>query len=241
MDTERWDGYLRFLGKKEDKFLILNDEELHHAKVRRIKLNEIIEVNTLDGNVYLGKVIEINKKFLKAEILEKLNVEESKSSITLYQLMPNKLSKIDDIIEPISELGVDKFVPVIGKFSSVKEKDILKKFPKWEKKALNSIKQCKRAFPVKIEKPVKIKDINASSEFNIVFYEKERNKRLKDFLDKSFQSVSVVIGGEGGFAEDEIKSLKEKGFITLSLGKNILRMETALITAIAQVQLILKD
>ena len=234
-------GYLRFIGEKRGDFLILKDEELHHAKVRRIKLDEIIEVNSLDGNVYLGKVIEINKKYLKAEILKKLDINKRSTSIILYQVMPNKLSKIDDIIEAVSELGVDIFVPVVGEYSAVKEKDILKKFPKWEKKALNSIKQCKRLFPMKIEKPVDLKDIKPNSEFNIVFYEKEKNKSLKDFINNSFNSISVVIGNEGGFSEREIKLLKEKGFISVSLGNNILRMETAIITALAQIQLLLKS
>ena len=234
-------GYLRFIGEKKDNFLFLKDDEFHHAKVRRIKLNELIEVNTLDGNVYVGKVIQIDKKFLKAEIIEKLDIKQTSSQITLYQVMPNKLSKIDDIIEAISELGVDRFVPVIGQYSSVKDKDILKKIPKWEKKALNSIKQCKRIFPIKMDTPIKISDINPSSEFNIVFYEKEKDKSLKDFINNSFNSVSIVIGNEGGLSEKEVKNLKEKGFITLSLGKNILRMETAIITALSQIKLLLND
>ncbi|RUM58465.1 MAG: hypothetical protein DSY66_04650 [Persephonella sp.] len=234
-------SFLRFLGKKEKDFLFLEGEELHHSKVRRVKLGELIEVNTLDGNIYIGKVIDINKKYLKAELIEKLEVYEKNTQLDLYLIVPNKLSKIDDLIEPLSELGVDRLNLVIGKFTAVKEKDILKKMDKWRKKALNSLKQCKRLYPLEISGISKLSDIEANSSFNILFYEKEKEKSLKDFIGKTFKSISIVIGNEAGFDKEEVNTLKEKGFITLSLAKNILRMETALITAVSQSLLFLED
>ncbi|ACO04927.1 MAG TPA: RsmE family RNA methyltransferase [Persephonella sp.] len=229
-------GYERFIGQVEDGYAYLTEDELKHAKVKRVKTGDRIEINDLKGNVYLTEVLEITKRYIKCRIIEKIKVEEEDFRITLYQCMPNQLSKIDDIIEGVSQLGVYRFVPVISERSAVKTKDVLKKIKKWEKKALNSIKQCKRLYPVIIENPVKLEDIKSDDEGKFVFYEKEEKRTVKEFLDKKLKNVSVVIGPEGGFTEGEIKILQDKGFIPLTMGKNILRMETAVITGICQIR-----
>jgi 16S rRNA (uracil1498-N3)-methyltransferase len=231
-------AYPRFIGKVENGYGYLTDEEFHHAKVKRIKKGYKIEINDLHGNVYLSEVEEIGKKQIKVKIIEKTQVEENLLKITLFQCMPNHLSKIDDLIEPISELGVYQLVPVISKNSAVKEKDILKKKKKWEKIALNSIKQCERLYPLKISEPIKFNEINLNSDFGFIFYEREKEKTLKDFINKKANSVSIIIGAEGGITEDELKLAIEKGFNSISLGKNILRMETAVVSAVCQVSFI---
>ncbi|WP_457621059.1 RsmE family RNA methyltransferase [Persephonella sp.] len=229
-------GYDRFIGNVEKDLAYIKDEELNHAKVKRIKTGDKIEINDLEGNVYLAEVTEITKKYIKSRIIKKLQVEEEKYRITLYQCMPNHLSKIDDLIEGISQLGVYKLIPVISERSAVKTKDVLKKMEKWKKKALNSIKQCKRLYPIIIEEPVKIENIYSDDEGKFVFYEKEDKRTIKEFLNTKPEKVSVIIGPEGGFTEKEIKILTEKGFIPLTLGKNILTMETAVITGICQIR-----
>ena len=228
----------RFIGEKEDDYLILKDQEYSHAvKVLRIKQNDLIEINTLDGNIYLAKVKEISKNHLKALPIEKISVKEEGLKITLYQCMPNQLSKIDDIIEPLSQLGVYKLIPVISKNSAVKEQDIVKKLEKWQKIALNSIKQCKRPFPLIIEKPIKLYNIKSDDDLKVVFYEKEEQNKAKMLMNKTFYSVSVLVGNEGGFKEEEIEFLKNEGFIPMSLGEYILKMETAIIVGICQIKL----
>ncbi len=231
-------SYPRFIGNIEKDKAVIKNEELNHVKVRRVKVGHKIEVNDLKGNVYLVEVEKIDKKQLIGKVLEKIPAYEENIKINLFLCMPNHLSKVDDLIEPISELGVYKLIPVISKNTAVKEKDILKKMRKWEKIALNSIKQCKRLFPVKIENPIKIENIKATGEYRFIFYEKEREKTLKDFLGKKGNKIDILIGNEGGFTIEEVLQLKLKGFETVSLGKNILRMETAVITAVCQVKFI---
>jgi 16S rRNA (uracil1498-N3)-methyltransferase len=231
-------AYPRFIGKIEGSYGFLTDEEFHHAKVKRIKKGYKIEINDLHGNVYLSEVEEIGKRELKAKILQKLPVEENPLKITLFQCMPNQLSKIDDLIEPVSELGVYELVPVISKNSAVKEKDVLKKIKKWEKIALNSIKQCERLFPVKVRKPIKFSEINLNSDIGFIFYEREKEQTLKNFIGKKANTVSVIIGAEGGITKDELNFAVKKGFKSVSLGKNILKMETAVISSVCQVNFV---
>ena len=228
----------RFIGEKQGEVLILKDEEYHHAvKVLRVKLNDLIEINTLDGNVYVAKVLEIKKNQLIAKPIEKFSVKEESKKITLFQCMPNHLSKIDEIIEPLSQLGVYKLVPVISKNSAVKSQDVIKKIGKWEKIALNSIKQCKRPFPIIIEKPIKLYNISSKDDLKVVFYEKEKYNNVKMLKDQIYNSACVVIGNEGGFTDEEITYLKKEGFLPLSLGEYILKMETAIIVGICQIKL----
>ena len=234
-------SYPLFIGKFEDDFLVLTDEELHHAvKVRRLKEGDKIEVNDLQGNIYLGEIVKIEKNKAIVRPIKKQEIKTPEYKITLYQCMPNQLSKIDDIIEPISQLGVDRFVPVLCKNSAVKQSDVEKKLLKWEKIALNSIKQCRRLYPLSIDKPIKLSNINNYDDLKVVFYEKEYVRKTKDLIGKSYQNCSIVIGNEGGFEEFEIKELVSKGFLSLSLGDYILKMETAIIVGICQIKMILE-
>jgi 16S rRNA (uracil1498-N3)-methyltransferase len=234
-------SYPTFIGNSEGDFLILTEEEYHHAvKVKRVKEGYLVKVNDLKGNLYLAEVVKIEKNKVILKPVEKLQLKTSPYRITLYQCMPNQLSKIDDIIEPISQLGVDRFVPVLSKNSAVKMSDVEKKIPKWEKIALNSLKQCERLYPIVIDKPIKLVNINTDDQLKIVFYEKEYENKIKSLMSGKYTSSSVVIGNEGGFEEDEIQELKNKGFITLSLGDYILKMETAIIVGVCQIKLILE-
>ena len=232
-------GIPRFIGKVEDTQFIIQDEEFHHAKVRRIKKGYKIEINDLQGNVYLGVVTDIEKKAIKGKILEKIPVIEDKFCINLFLGVPNKLSKIDELIPSITEIGVKRLIPVITKNTAVKEKEILRKIPKWEKISLNSIKQCGRLFPLKIDMPAAINKISPTSPVRVVFFEKEKSKTLKEMKTQT-DSVDVFIGAEGGITDEEIEILKNKGFEAFSLGPYILRMETAVITGICQVNFVFR-
>ncbi len=227
-------GYPRFIGSVEDNRFFITDEEFHHAKVRRVKEGFKIEINDLQGNVYLGQIEKIGKKSIEGIILEKIPQQEPHLNIQLFLAMPNKLSKIDELIEPITELGVAELIPVISKNTAVKQSDIIKKISKWEKISLNSIKQCKRLFPIKIHQPVYPHQIQTDAKIKIVFYEKEENRTMKEFLNKKTNSVAIYIGSEGGITTEEIKILSKKGFVSVSLGELILKMETAVISAICQ-------
>jgi 16S rRNA (uracil1498-N3)-methyltransferase len=131
-------------------------------------------------------------------------------------------------------------VPTVSEFCSLKAKDIQKKLHKWEKIAIQSIKQCKRLYPLAIQNQQKLLNINSNESLKIVFYENEKNKTLKDLPIKNIESVAVVIGPEGGFSKNEIIALQEKGFVALNLSTNILKTEVAIIAALAQIELIFR-
>ncbi|MGB9755555.1 MAG: RsmE family RNA methyltransferase [Desulfurella sp.] len=227
-----------FIGRVLDNKIIIENEEYHHAiNVKRLKLNDRIEVNDLSGNFFVGTIYKIEKNSLIVIIEETVKKIPSRINITLYQCLLNKLSKIDELIESISQLNVTTFVPVMPTFSSLKSKDIQNKIQKWQKIAIQSIKQCKRLFPVNIQNPQKLYNIDPIENLKIVFYENEKNKTLKDINIQNINSLAIIIGPEGGFSKDEITYLQKKGFIPLSLSDNILKTEIATIVALSQIEL----
>ncbi|HHG74146.1 MAG TPA: 16S rRNA (uracil(1498)-N(3))-methyltransferase [Persephonella sp.] len=228
----------RFLGEVKDGRFFLKGEEVKHAKVKRVKKGQIVQINDLKGNIFTGVVEDIGKDLVQGKILKKLPVKEEKFFLQLFLGVPNRPSKIDDLIEPISQLGVSQLIPVITERTAVKEKDILRKINRWKKIALNSIKQCGRLYPLEILNPVKLKDIKTEAEKKVVFFEREKHFSLKKEKIKKANSVAIFIGGEGGITDDEIEILSKKGFKPASLGDYILKMETAVIVGVCQVNFV---
>jgi len=229
-----------FICRIIDNQIIIDGDEYHHAvNVKRLKKGDKIEANDLMGNYFVGTIQTIDKKMLIASIESRIKKTTPTVKIKLFQCIPNNLKTLDELIEPISQLNVTTLVPVISAFSATKTQLIQNRISKWKKIAIQSIKQCKRLFPVAIENPQKLTSIKPTEDLNIVFYEQEKNKTLKSLDISNISTVSMIIGPEGGFSENEILHLTQQGFIPICLSNNILRLEVATIAALAQLDLIL--
>jgi len=88
----------RFLGDVRGKEFFLTGEEVKHTKVKRIKKGQTIEINDLKGNIFTGIVEEIKKDVVKGKILKKIPVKEEKFFLQLFLGIPNRPSKIDDLV-----------------------------------------------------------------------------------------------------------------------------------------------
>ena len=146
------------------------------------------------------------------------------------------------IIQKTTEIGVKKIIPVAMERSIVKlnEKDGKKKIERWQKIAEVAAKQSKRDIIPKIENIIKISDLCSeikAYELFIVAYENEEEITLKQVLqeNRGIRKIGVLIGPEGGIDEKEIEKLVQNGAKTISLGKRILRTETAPITIASNV------
>lgn len=219
----------------ENSVLIEGDDVKHIYKVLRLEVGEKININNCEGNEYIAKIEEIDKKYVRASILEKLeHNNESEINITLFQGMP-KAAKMDLIVQKGTELGVKKFVPVITKRVVVKKgSNEFKKLDRWNRIALEACKQSKRSVVPTVEEPIDfqklLKDLE-DYDLIVVPYENQEGygiKKLKDDLgDKKPKNVAIIIGPEGGFEEGEISILKDMGAYIVTLGNRILRTETA--------------
>ena len=191
-----------------------------------------------DSNEYKARIAEINKDDILCMLVEAIERNnESKINITLCQGIP-KQTKMETIIQQNVELGVKSFIPLITERTVVKLNDKdreQKKLDRWQKIAKESAKQSKRNIIPKVEEIATVKELverlKKENAEVIVPYELEDMRLLKDVLSEPKQDYYIIIGPEGGFDIKEIEMFKEIGAHIVTLGKRILRTETAGIVA----------
>lgn len=237
----------------ENNNIIINGDDVNHIiNVLRMKKDDKIRVCNQDtGDNYNAQITQYTKNEVDCEIIEKINkTTESNVHITLFQGLP-KFEKMELIIQKNTEVGVNRIVPVIMERTVVKidEKVVSKKLDRWQKIAEIAAKQSMRDVIPKIDNIIKLKDMDTTNfDAVLVAYENEEHNKSKDELQKLKQklksnssnnsskdntedtlqyNIAIVIGPEGGIAEKEIEMLAEKNAKFVSLGKRILRTETA--------------
>ncbi len=222
----------------------LRGKEARHAiKVLRLSVGDEVIVFDGSGNEYLAKIEALSTSGLRLKILEKLEIDrESPLKTRLYLGLTNKLSSFELALQKATELGVNEIVPVICKRSSFgdKIKNWEGKLQRWRYILTNAAKQCGRNVIPEIYEPIFLKDVNPEMELNFVMWE-VGGQSLKKYQEYYPKSVSILIGPEGGLEKEEVDSLIEKGFKVTTLGKRILKVETAAIVSLALVQFMWGD
>lgn len=229
-----------------DKAVIEGDDVKHIYKVLRLQIGDEIIINNLNGQEYLAKIDDINKKEVQVSIVEKIEVSnESPIRIHLYQGLP-KSTKMDLIAQKGTELGISSITPVITERVVVKNEGEFKKVDRWQRIALEASKQSKRTLIPTINTPISFEAMMEkmkSMDLIVVPYENAEGygikKMVKDIQIDSIIDIAIVIGPEGGFEEEEISKLKDMGAHIVTLGPRILRTESAgfVCTAILQYEL----
>lgn len=234
---------------KDDIIEIIGEDVNHIAKVLRLENEDNIFVcNKNTAITYKAKIMEMLKDKIIAKILEEVvDTRESKVNVTIFQGLP-KADKMEYIIQKSTELGVKKIVPVEMKRCVVKldEKDKVKKLARWQKIAESAAKQSGRDAIPELNEIVSITNLKERiKDFNLflVAYEGESTNTLKfelqyakrTIIDKENIKIGVVIGPEGGFEEKEIEELCINGAKVVTLGKRILRTETASLAVLSNI------
>lgn len=207
---------------------ITDKNDINHLKnAFRVKIGEIIRV--VDGTYeYICEILTIEKKIIEVKILEK-NEDKYSSLVEIDAAVGIlKNDKMDLTIQKLTEIGVTRIIPLVTKRGVVK---LSEKKDKWDLTSREALKQCQGVKLVEIEEPKKLKDIDFSQyDLAVVPYECESDNSLRNVLNRLTvkpKRVVYIIGPEGGFDTEEIEFLKEKGVTPVSLGKRILRAETA--------------
>lgn len=227
---------------KDNIILLYGDDAGHIYRVLRSKIGEILTVCDGTGNDYEAEIIEITDNQVRLEIKSAtFTNSEPNVKITLFQGLP-KGDKMELIIQKCVELGVYSIVPVntercIVKLDKNKEK---KKIDRWQKISESAAKQSGRGIVPKIEEIISFSEaLKKASEFSMsmIPYELELYRGLKEFLDdykaKGGKTLGIFIGPEGGFSVDEIEKAINVGVFPVTLGKRILRTETAGMSAVS--------
>ena len=218
---------------KNNRVRIEGGDAKHLKTILRAQPGDKISVVT-ESKEYIAEIKEVNKENIICSLIEEvLTNNETKINITLCQGIP-KQTKMETIIQQNVELGVKSFIPLITERTVVKlnENDReQKKLDRWQKIAKESAKQSKRNIIPVVEPIMTVKELveklKDEDALILVPYELEDVKLLKDVLNEQMDNYYIVIGPEGGFDVKEIRMFQEIGANIVTLGKRILRTETA--------------
>ena len=235
---ERW-RYPRFFTQNIGKTAVLSPEDSRHiAQVLRMKAGDYAVVCDGECNDYLCRVINPDKNAAELEILDsQKNEAEAGIYLRLFQCCP-KSDKMEFIVQKATELGACEVIPVLSKrcVSRPDPKSAEKKRERYAKIAEEASKQCGRGRILKVmpmltfEQAVRSFDKNNTG---LLFYECG-GKSINEIMNgKTSGTVDIFIGSEGGFEPEEARLARECGIVPASLGKRILRCETAPVAAIS--------
>lgn len=208
----------------------ITDSGLVHQLTRVLRVKNGDELELLDGSekIYHSRINEISKREISGTIIKtEFRPDSPKRFVTLYQSLIKK-DNFELVLQKGTELGVSVFVPIIAA-RSVKIKDEIP--PRWHEIVREAAEQCGRTKIPEIKSITKFKDaIKSFSGGGFLAHEEERLLSLKDALGSN-KTVSIFIGPEGGFSSEETELAKSQNIEIVSLGKNVLRSETAGIAA----------
>ena len=216
-----------------DTVSITGDDAHHISKTLRMKVGDRLVVtgsNSVDYDCIIESFTEDSVE-LKVEDIRQSTVEDA-HRITLFQALV-KGDKMDTVVQKSVELGVYDIYPVAAERSVVKldAKGAAKKVERWNKIALEASKQCGRGIIPKVHDVITFKECaEKMAELDIGFfcYELSDGKTVKDVIrDKDFTTLGFYIGPEGGVSPSEADYAKSLGIEDITLGKLILRTETA--------------
>lgn len=227
-----------FVNAKNNEEFVLKDGDINHIKTvlkMKVKAKIVCIYNTKH---YLCEISSLTPKFT-VKMLEQINVNNELTVEINCVVSLIRSSKWDFLIQKLSELGVTRIIPFQDQRSVVKIEvnKAKQKVNRW-----NSIckEACELAKGNKITEVVDIvydlKDLaNFKSELNLVCYENEHNINIKQRLEQKYRSITLFIGPEGGIEQEEFNQLINLNFLPVSLGKRILRAETAPIFAVVAI------
>lgn len=227
----------------QGKRIVITGGDVNHIRnVLRMKIGEEIAVsNGADGKEYRCGIEEFTEdevvctlRFVKEDGLE------LPAKVTLFQGLP-KADKMEFIVQKMVELGAYRIVPVATKRAVVKldEKKAKARVTRWQAIAEAAAKQSKRRIVPQVGEVCTMKEAlaqAASMNLKLIPYElSEGMAKTRELIEKAApgQEIAIFIGPEGGFEEAEVAMAMEAGFVPVTLGKRILRTETAGLTVMA--------
>jgi 16S rRNA (uracil1498-N3)-methyltransferase len=205
--------------------------------VLKLKSGETVLIS--DQKKMFEASLMVNGKIVSAHCEKEIFVEPIKIKVTLIQALIRR-EKFELILQKATELGVDRIVPLILERNVVKWENEPDKMARYRSILKEAAEQCHRLSIPEIVEPIHLRNIQAyKSELNFVAYEVENPEhQLKKRLRKC-DSVSIIIGPEGGISPKEIEILSQYGFDRVSLGNRIYRAETAAMVAINTIDCVL--
>lgn len=234
--AERW-NYPRFFTKNIDETAVISGEDAKHvSQVLRMRTGDLAVLCDGSGTDYLCRLSHAGAECVFDVLESSPNLAEPTIYVRLFQAMP-KGDKMDFIVQKAVECGASEIIPIITKrcVSRPDAKQLAKKTERWNRIAYEAAKQCGRGIIPRVGETADItalKSMLSPDNTGILFYECAQLP-LKKAVGEFKRNVDIVIGSEGGFAPAEAEALISAGFASASLGRRILRCETAPVAALS--------
>jgi 16S rRNA (uracil1498-N3)-methyltransferase len=218
----------------EDKVVITDEAQIHHLKnVLRCKQGEKILILDSQGDEYLGVIERVGSRTITLTIKQRVKSSRKGSvGLTVACAIP-KGNRMDDIVDKFTQLGVDNFIPLETERVVVKwdDRKMSKHLKRWNLISLNASQQSGRCRLMSIHPKQALREVISKKgdyDLKLIPTLSKDAKKIKDVLIASkANNVLILIGPEGDFTPGEISLSKKAGFIPVSLGKLVLRVETA--------------
>lgn len=228
-----------------------SDDIKHLSRVLRLREGDFIDVSDTKEYEYHCEIQQIKGDQVSLLIHDKQSfAKEPKLRVTLYQGIP-KQGKMETIIQKNVELGINRIVPVFTRRTVVTDDRgrFEKKVQRWQRVSAEAVKQCKRGIIPQVTGSITfeemLKQSTAQHDLVLFLFEDEQETTIKqalqrekakaDALGSPLESVALLIGPEGGFSAEEAEAVIASGACCATLGKTILRTETAGMAALAMV------
>ena len=216
-----------------NRAIITGDHAKHLSRVLRARIGQEFDI-VADGVVRSGRIVDLTDDSVQFELGDELPAVASANLALILAIF--KFDRLEWAIEKCTELGVSRIIPLIARRTDAHlAAAAVKRVERWRRIAHEASEQSRRSSAPEIATPLKFKDaLPACRGLRIVLSEMETEILLSDTLGSDpTDEVSLAIGPEGGWTEDELKLFRETGWTSASLGPTVLRAETAAIAATA--------
>lgn len=216
----------------------IQGEDFDHAvTVLRLKTGDTVNIFNYESGEFEAEItgVDPGSREITLKAIRLVKQRSGSNAKITAMIAVIKKDNMEFVIEKMTELGIDRIVPVVTKRTVVKIKEEEKKIKRWESIIYSAVKQCGRLSPPELADVVEgVENINTGAPYKFFIYEKAEGKFLMDEalkIDKAAGDACFIIGPEGGFEDSEAAVIESKGFIPVSIGDTILRAETAAIAA----------
>ena len=214
--------------KMEDNMVLESGDYFHIKRVMRMQEGDKIEV-VYQGKLYLCCLVNVNQN-MEIKVLEMVDEMDQRQKEIILVIPILKEQKMDFILQKATELGVSKIIPVrmercVVKVNEEKEE---KKLERWMKICKEASEQSMRLQIPTITPLMTLDELDRLSGLKLLCSTREKQKKLRFFLQslKEYDKIIIVVGPEGGLSKEEEDRLIEGGFVPVSLGNRIMRVET---------------
>lgn len=225
---------------KQQTVALGTDEARHLREVLRLKTGD--EVYVFDGRGREFRCVVVTSRRDSAELRIEAEIEPAKPESHLQLNLCIALlkgDKFDLVVQKATELGVTKITPLITRYADIHlrdESDSTKRVARWQRIALEAAKQSGRAFVPEISLPVQFESVLDTNGLGVMFSERGGESFENLTRTPTSQSVTVLVGSEGGWSDEEIETARARNFHVITLGGRVLRAETAAITVTVLMQ-----